>query len=169
MRLLAEEEKLGTLELLLTAPVREIEVVLGKFLAALGMFFVMLLLTLYYPFLLLWFGQPDLGPIFSGYIGIFLLGAVFLSIGLFASSLTLNQIVAFVVGSGFVLSFWFIGQATGVAGDRADRIFQLISLSTHFPAFGRGVVDSNGVMYYLSLVVVFIFLTVRSLETRRWR
>ena len=88
MRLFAEEEKLGTLELLLTAPVRDIEVVLGKFLAALGIFFVMLFLTLYYPLLLMWFGHPDWGPIFSGYIGIFLLGAIFLSIGLFASSLT---------------------------------------------------------------------------------
>lgn len=169
MRLFAEEEKLGTLELLLTAPVRDSEVVLGKFLASLGTFLGMLALTLYYPFLLLWFGHPDWGPILSGYLGIFLLGAVFLSIGLFASSLTSNQIVAYVLGSAFVLSFWFVGYAGGVAGDRADRILRLISLSTYFPAFGRGVIDSHAVFYYLSVVVVFLFLTVRSLETRRWR
>ncbi len=169
MRLIAEEEKLGTLELLLTAPVKEIEIVLGKYLSALGMFLVMLVFTFYYPLLLLWFGHPDWGPVFSGYLGIFLLGAVFLSIGLFASSLTSNQIVAFVVGSAIVLSFWFIGNAAGVIGEQADRIFRLIAISTYFPAFGRGVIDSNALIYYLSIVVVFLFLTVRSLETRRWR
>jgi len=162
VRLFAEEEKLGTLELLLTAPVRDTEVVLGKFLAALGVFSVMLLLTLYYPLLLILFGHPDLGPMVSGYMGIFLLGTVFLSIGLFASSLTSNQIVAFVISSALVLFFWFIGEG-------ADRIFQLISLSTYFSDFGRGVIDSNGVIYYLSMVMVFLFLTIRSIETRRWR
>jgi ABC-2 type transport system permease protein len=169
VRLFAEEEKLGTLELLLTAPVRDTEVVLGKFLAALGVFSVMLLLTLYYPLLLILFGHPDLGPIFSGYLGIFLLGAVFLSIGLFASSLTSNQIVAFVISSALVLFFWFIGEAGGMAGEGADLIFQWISFSTYFPDFGRGVIDSNGVIYYLSMVLVFLFLTIRSIETRRWR
>jgi gliding motility-associated transport system permease protein len=169
MRLFAEEEKLGTLELLLTAPVRDIEVVLGKFLAALGIFSLMLALTLYYPLLLALFGQPDPGPIFSGYVGILLLGAVFLSIGLFSSSLTSNQIVAFVLGSALVLSFWFIGQAGGLTGDKADRIFQMISVSTYFPAFARGVIDSNALIYYLSIMCVFLFLTLRSLESRRWR
>jgi len=169
VRLFAEEEKLGTLELLLTAPVRDTEVVLGKFLAALGVFSVMLLLTLYYPLLLILFGHPDLGPMVSGYMGIFLLGTVFLSIGLFASSLTSNQIVTFVISSALVLFFWFIGEVGGMTGEGADRIFQLISLSTYFSDFGRGVIDNNGVIYYLSMVMVFLFLTIRSIETRRWR
>ncbi len=169
MRLLAEEEKLGTIELLMTAPVRDIEVVLGKYLASLGMFAVMLAITLYYPILLSYFGHPDWGPILSGYLGIFLVGAVFLSIGLFASSLTSNQIVAYAVGSTLVLSFWFIGYATGVAGDTADKIFRYISISSYFPAFGRGVIDTNAIVYYVSIIVIFLFLTIRSLETRRWR
>ncbi len=169
MRLLAEEEKLGTIELLLTAPVRDMEIVLGKYLAALGMFVVMLILTFYYPIILSLFGHPDWGPILSGYLGIFLVGAVFLSIGIFASSLTSNQIVAYAVGSVLVLSFWFIGYATGVVGDTADKVFRYISISNYFPAFGRGVIDTNAIIYYLSIVVVFLFLTIRSLETRRWR
>ena len=169
MRLLAEEEKLGTIELLLTAPVRDMEVVLGKYTAALGMFGVMLILTFFYPILLSIFGHPDWGPILSGYLGIFLLGAVFLSIGIFASSLTSNQIVAYALGSILVLSFWFIGYATGVVGDAADKVFRYISISSYFPAFGRGVIDSNAIVYYISIIVVFLFLTTRSLETSRWR
>jgi len=169
MRLLAEEEKLGTIELLLTAPVKDFEVVLGKYLGALGMLAVMLSITLYFVLLLILFGDPDPGPVLSGYLGIFLLGAVFLSIGLFASSLTSNQIVAFVVGSAFVLLFWFIGYATDVVGDRADLVFRAISVSTYFPAFGRGVIDSLALIYYASLIAVFLFMTIRSIETRRWR
>jgi ABC-2 type transport system permease protein len=169
MRLLAEEEKLGTLELLMTAPVRDFEVVLGKFLAAMSMLGIMLIITLYYPLMLAWFGDPDWGPVFSGYLGIFLLGAIFLSIGLFASSLTSNQIVAYVVGSLILLSLWFIGHAATLAGNDWGELLRSISISTHFPAFGRGIIDSNAVIYYVSIVLVFLFLTIRSLETRRWR
>ncbi|MBW2623547.1 MAG: ABC transporter permease subunit [Deltaproteobacteria bacterium] len=169
MRLFAEEEKLGTMELLMTAPVRDIEVVLGKYLASLGMFLIMLALTLYYPLLLTWYGEPDWGPIFSGYLGIFLLGAVFLSIGLFASSVSSNQILAYVVGSAIVLTFWFIGNAARVIGETAGKVLNFISISNYFPAFGRGIIDTNAIIYYLSITAVFIFLTVRSIETRRWR
>jgi ABC-2 type transport system permease protein len=169
MRLLAEEEKLGTLELLLTSPVRDIEVVLGKYFAALGMFLIMTAITLYYPILLSWFGHPDWGPILSGYLGLFLVGAVFLSVGLFASSLTSNQIVAYALGSVFILVFWFISYATGVAGETSDKIFRTIAISTYYPAFGRGIIDTNAIIYYVSIVLVFLFLTVRSLETRKWR
>jgi len=169
MRLFAEEDKMGTLELLLTAPVRDIEVVLGKYLASLGTLLIMLAITLYYPLLLSWFGAPDWGPIASGYLGIFLLGAVFLSIGLFASTLTSNQIVAYVVGSALVLVLWFIGYAAGVAGDKVGAVFRYISISSYFPAFGRGIIDTNAIIYYISIIVIFVFLTIRSLETRRWR
>lgn len=169
MRLLAEEEKLGMLELLMTAPVRDFEVVLGKFLAAMSMLGIMLIITLYYPLMLAWFGDPDWGPVFSGYLGIFLLGAIFLSIGLFASSLTSNQIVAYVVGSLILLSLWFIGHAAVMAGNNWGELLRSIAISTHFPAFGRGIIDSNVVIYYVSIVLIFLFLTIRSLETRRWR
>ncbi|MCP4755112.1 MAG: ABC transporter permease [Proteobacteria bacterium] len=169
MRLLAEEEKLGTLELLMTAPVRDFEVVFGKYLAALCIFCVMLAATFYYLLLLAWFGDPDWGPIFSGYLGLFLVGAVFIAVGLFASSLTSNQIVAYVVGSVVVLFFWFVGRAAPMVGETAAAVLSLISVSTHFPAFGRGIVDTNIVIYYLSIALLFLFLTIRSLETRRWR
>jgi ABC-2 type transport system permease protein len=169
MRLLAEEEKMGTLELLMTSPVRDFEVVLGKFLAALSMLSIMLFITLSYPLILAWFGDPDWGPVISGYLGIFLLGAIFLSIGLFASSLTSNQIVAYVVGSVILLSLWFIGDAAVMGENGWGGLLRSISISTHFPAFGRGIIDSNTVIYYISVVLVFIFLTIRSLETRRWR
>ncbi len=169
VRLFSEEEKLGTLELLLTAPLRDFEIVIGKYLAALGVFSLMLILSLYYPFLLAFFGHPDAGPLFSGYLGIFLLGAVFLSIGLFASSLTANQIVAYIMASALVLFLWFIGQAGSIGGTWTGRIFQTISLSTYFPSFNRGIIDSTGVIYFLSVALIFLFLTLRSIESRRWR
>jgi ABC-2 type transport system permease protein len=169
MRLFAEEEKLGTIELLLTAPVRDVEVVLGKFLAGLGVMSVMLIVTLYYPAMLAGFGDPDWGPIASGYLGIFLLGAVFLSMGLFASSLTSSQIAAYMLGTALVLSTWFVGHAADTLGEKTGEFLRRISVSTYFPGFGRGVIDTNAVVYYISIVCVFIFLTVRSLESRRWR
>ncbi len=169
MRLMAEEEKLGTMELLMTAPVRDFEVILGKYLAALSMFGVMLIVSFYYPALLAWFGEPDWGPIFSGYLGILLLGSAFIAIGLFASSLTSNQIAAYVVGSVIILAFWFVGRASPMVGETAAAVLNRISVSNHFSAFGRGIVDTNAVLYYLSIMLLFLFLTIRSLETRRWR
>ena len=168
MRLLAEEEKLGTLELLLTSPVRDIEVVLGKYFAALGMFVIMNAVTFYYPLLLTWFGHPDWGPIFSGYLGLLLLGAVFLSIGLFTSSLTSNQIVAYALGSIFILSMWFIGYATRVVGEATEKIFRFISIFAYLD-FSQGIIDTNIVISYISIILIFLFLTVRSIETRKWR
>jgi ABC-2 type transport system permease protein len=168
MRLFAEEEKLGTLELLLTSPVRDVEVVLGKYFAALGMFIIMNGITFYYPLLLAWFGHPDWGPIFSGYLGLILIGAVFISIGLFTSSLTSNQILAYALGSIFILALWFIGYATGEAGEALEKFFRFISIFAYLD-FSQGVIDTNTVISYISICLVFLFLTVRSLETRKWR
>ena len=168
MRLIAEEKKLGTWELLLTAPLRDTEVVLGKFLGSLGMLVSMLALTLYFPLLLWIFGDPDGGPILTGYFGLFLLGAASLSIGLFASSVTSNQIVAAVVAGGILAVLYFIGWAgdgiTGAVGD----ILSYISLSSHFPAFVTGIIDTSAIIYYLSVTALFLFLTIRSVETGRW-
>lgn len=171
MRLLAEEQKLGTLELLLTAPVRDYEVVLGKFLAALGILVGMLVITLYYPVLLVFFAEPDPGPIFSGYLGLLLLGSSFLAVGLLASSLTSNQIVAAVLGIGMLLLFWVMNTASNlVQGVPAGQeVLTYLSLSSHYTDFLRGVVDSKDVLYYLSFIIVTLFFTMRSLETRRWR
>lgn len=171
MRLLAEEQKLGTLELLLTAPVRDQEVVIGKFLAVAGILFMMLFITLYYPILLIKFSEPDLGPMLSGYLGLFLLGACFLSLGIFASSLTSSQIVAAVVGIGLSLLFWLLDSAGNLAQNvpLIRDVLIYLSLSANYSDFVRGVIDTKALVYYISFIVVVIFFAIRSLETRRWR
>ncbi len=168
MRLMAEEKKLGTWELLLTAPVRDTEVVLGKFLGTLGILIVMLAFTVYYPILLVIFGDPDIGPIIASYVGLFLLGSAALAIGLFASSLTANQIVAAVVSGAILFALWFAGMAVDSLPEAVARVVASLSLSSHFTDFVRGVIDTRAVVYYLSVIALFLFLTVRSLETGRW-
>ena len=168
MRLLAEERKMGTLELLLTAPVRDSEVIAGKFLGSLGMLTAMLVLTFYYPLLLMWFGDPDWGPIVTGYLGLFLLGGVSLAVGLFASSLTSNQLVAAVVAGGILGALWFVGMAADLLPEALGEVINYLSLSYHFPDFMRGVIDTRGIIYYLSITVLFLFLAIRSLESSRW-
>lgn len=168
MRLLAEERKMGTLELLLSAPVRDSEVIIGKFLGSLGILTVMLLLTLYYPILLASFGDPDVGPIVTGYLGLFLLGCVALAVGIFASSLTSNQVVAAVVAGGILFALWFVGTLASFLPSSVGDVLKYISISNYFPDFVRGTIDTRGVVYYLSLTVLFLFLAVRSLENSRW-
>jgi ABC-2 type transport system permease protein len=168
MRLIAEEKKLGTWELLLTAPIRDTEVVLGKFIGSLGMLASMLALTLYFPILLWIFGDPDSGPILTSYLGLFLLGAASLSIGLFASSITSNQIVAAVVAGGILAILYFIGMAGDAMGSAVGDILSYISLYSNFPAFISGIIDTRAIIYYLSVTALFLFLTIRSIETSRW-
>jgi len=168
MRLLAEEKKMGTLELLLTAPVRDSEVIMGKFLGSLGILTAMLALTFYYPILLMWFGDPDIGPIATGYLGLFLLGGTSLAVGLFASSLTSNQIVAVVIAGGILFALWFIGMAADLLPEALGEVTGYLSLYSHFPDFMRGVIDTRGIIYYLSITALFLFLAVRSLENSRW-
>ncbi len=169
MRLVAEERKLGTWELLLTVPVRDVEIVLGKFLGSLALLACMLLLTLYYPALLMMFGDPDLGPICTSYLGLLLLGSAALAVGLFASSLTSNQIAAAVVAGGILFALWFLGVLGDSAPGALGQLLSYVSLSGHFPDFVRGVIDTRAVVYYLSATAVFLFLAVRSVEADRWR
>ena len=168
MRLLAEERKMGTMELLLTAPVRDSEVILGKFLGSLGILTAMLVLTFYYPILLIAFGDPDMGPIATGYLGLFLLGCVSLAVGLFASSLTSNQIVAAVVAGGILFALWFVGLAANYLPEALGEVIGYLSLYYYFPDFMRGIIDTRGVIYYLSITALFLFLAIRSLENSRW-
>ena len=168
MRLLAEERKMGTLELLLTAPVRDSEVILGKFLGSLGILTAMLVLTLYYPILLMLFGDTDMGPIGTGYLGLFLLGSASLAVGIFASSLTSNQLVAAMVAGGILFTLWFIGMAAGFLPEALGEVVSFLSLSNYFPDFTRGIIDTRGVIYYLSITALFLFLAIRSLENSRW-
>lgn len=168
MRLLAEERKIGTMELLLTAPVRDSEVILGKFLGSVGILTVMLALTLYYPILLILFGDPDMGPIVTGYLGLLLLGYAALAIGIFTSSLTSNQIVAAVVAIGILLALYFVGMAANLLPEAIGEVIGYFSLANYFPDFMRGIIDTRGIIYYLSITALFLFLAVRSLENSRW-
>ncbi|HJO82541.1 MAG: ABC transporter permease [SAR202 cluster bacterium] len=169
MRLLAEEQKLGTLELLVTSPVRDWEVVLGKYIASYLILLMTLALTLYYVLLLYVFGQPDTGPLFAAYLGLLLHGAAALAIGLFGSSLSANQIVSAVVGSAILLILSFVDRIGEVVTGTAALVFSGMSMSQHVEDFSRGVIDTADVVYFVSIAAVFIFFTIRSLETRRWR
>ncbi len=169
MRLLAEEQRSGTIELLLTSPIRDWEVVLGKYLASIGLIVVILCLTLYYPIVMSLFGNPDIGPILSGYLGLFLLAAALASLGLLASSLTQNQIVAVIIGLSSGLLFWMSESVADLVGTPFAGIFSAISLRAYFPDFAMGIIDTRNVMFYLTFVAVSLFLTVRSVESRRWR
>ncbi|MEK7474463.1 MAG: ABC transporter permease [Candidatus Coatesbacteria bacterium] len=168
MRLFAEERKLGTFELLMTSPLTLLELVLGKLLGAALTFAILLALTVDFPILLLSFGRPDWGPLLTGYLGLFLMGLAFLAAGMFASSLTDNQVVAVVIGFGialllFIIS-WFSPQVGGPVGDFLEGM----SISGRFENFARGVLDTGDVIFCLSLTGIFTFLTVRSLDWRRW-
>ncbi|MBI2855485.1 MAG: ABC transporter permease subunit [Chloroflexi bacterium] len=169
MRLLAEEQKLGTLELLMTAPVRDYERVLGKFIAAMATLISTLVPTIYLVILLMWFSTPDTGPILSGYLGLILFGMATLSVGLFASSLSANQIVAAVLAMGVLLILSVIDQAANYVGGIFVEIVLQVSITRHFEDFARGVVDTHDLVYYISFTAFLLFLTVRSLESRRWR
>jgi ABC-2 type transport system ATP-binding protein len=170
MRLLAEEMKSGTIETLMTAPVSDLEVVLSKYLATLVFFAAMWVPTLAYVAILHFGGSPDPGPIAAAYLGTLLLGSVFISIGLFASSLTRDQIVAAVLGFLFsmaMLSMGFVQQYVQVPA--LEELLNYISFFSHSTDFGNGIVDTRHVVYYATLTAFFLFLTVRSVESRKWR
>ncbi len=169
MRLLAEEQKLGTLELLLTSPVRDWEVVLGKYIASFLILAAILAVTLYYVVIIYSFGDPDTGPVLSGYLGLLLYGAAALAIGLLGSSLSSNQIVAAVVGIAILLMLSFVNLIADIVTGVASEIFNGMSMNEHIVDFSRGVIDTSSLVFFISLTAVFLFLTIRSLETRRWR
>jgi len=171
MRLLAEEQRLGTIELLLTAPVHDWQVVLGKFLGSFILFVVMLLApTLYYVLILQVFGPPDYGPILTGYLGFVLIGAAYLAIGVFGSSLTQNQIIAFFISMVILLLLWIADASSSVFGVGAlSDALTYLALPRHFTDLFRGVVDTTDIVYALSVVAIFLFLATQVLQTKRWR
>ena len=169
MRLLAEEQKLGTIELLLTSPVRDWEVIVGKYLSSLVFLLSMIGFTLYYPLLLVVFGQPDPGPMYSGYLGLVLYSAAALSIGILTSTLTSNQIIAFIVAAGILLLLYFANTATGGIESVWSTLINEIGMRSHFDDFERGVIDTKHIVYFLSVTAFFLFLSIRALESRRWR
>lgn len=169
MRLLAEEKKLGTLELLMTKPVRDVEVILGKFLAAVTLFVTMLASTLVYVYIINKFGNPDMGPVWSAYLGIFLCGMSFIALGVFASSLSENQIIAAVIGFSLILLLWVLSWISGNLGEVDSELLTYLSLSSHLDSFMKGVIHLKDVVYYLSFIIFWLFVTVKSIEMRKWR
>jgi ABC-2 type transport system permease protein len=169
MRLFAEEQKTGTMELLLTYPVRDVAILLGKFLAVVVLLCCMLALTATYPILLMAWSTPEPFPILAGYLGLVLIGTAFLSLGLFASALTENQIVAGSLAFGALLFIWVIGWSADLAGGTVGKILGHLSFLNHFEAFARGIIDTKDLIYYLNVTALFLFLTVKVVEARRWR
>jgi ABC-2 type transport system permease protein len=169
MRLFAEERRSGTIELLLTYPVRDGAVLIGKYLAALTLYAIMVAPTLLYPGIVLYFTRLEWGPLVTGYLGLLLMGAMFLAVGVFASSLTENQIVAAVTTFGILLMFWVVGWSADSLGGTWGAVLQHLSILEHNDSFAKGVIATKDVIYYVDFTLLALFLTLRSLEARRWK
>jgi len=169
MRLLAEENKTGTIEPLMTAPVTDFEVVFGKFLAAWALYNVMIAPTAFYIIFLAWVGNPDYGAIIASYIGLVLMGGLFISIGLLVSAITKNQIVAAVIGIVALLILLVIGLASSGNEGWFYSALRYIGTYDHWDTFTKGIVDTRDVIYYVSFTALLIFIVVRIVESRRWR
>lgn len=169
MRLLAREQDLGTIELLLTAPVRDWEVVVGKFLASYLFYLGMVAVTGVYPLILLRYGNPDLGAIGAGYLGLVLLGAALLSLGVLTSSLTRNQVIAAVIGVVASVSLWLLDIVSPVFRGTAQDVVSYLTPSGHYYGFVEGIIDTRDLVYYVSATAVFLFLASQVLQSRRWQ
>lgn len=169
MRLFSEEKKTGTIELLFSYPIRDWELLLGKFLAAFALYSAMLGISLLDLAMLGSFARLEWGLIVSGYLGLLLLGMAFLGLGILASSLTENQVVAAVGAFGILLLLWVIGWSTEAAGPTLGPILSHLSIINHYDSFAKGTIESRDVIYYLNFTLLCLFLTLRSLESKRWR
>src|SRR5271167_3602099 len=170
MRSFAEEKRTGTYELLLTAPIRTGEIVAGKFIAAAAFMLIMIALAGIFPLILVAFGNPEVAVMLSGYIGLALLSVAFISIGLFTSSLTQNQIIAAITCFGVLLMLYVISwPAQEGSGSVMSELLRYLSLPDHFAQMVTGIIDTKDIVYFLSLIFVALFLTQRSVESARWR
>ncbi len=174
MRFFADEKKVGTIEVLLTKPLTDMQIIFSKYLAGIVLVFFSLVPTIVYYFTVSEFGMPpgnvDRGAIFGSYIGLFLLGSVFVSIGLFASAITKNQIIAFIVAL-FFCAFAYIGFELIYSLDffgQHDLFIRNIGIYAHYNSMSRGVIDSRDVIYFLSVIALFLILTKFTLESRKW-
>jgi len=169
MRTYSEEKRSGTIELLLTSPITDLEIIVGKFLGALALYGAMLIVTMLYIAILFRIGNPEWRPIIAGYLGLLLMGGCFLSVGLFISSLTKNQIVAGFLTFATFLMFWIINWMGESSGPTTRDVLNYLSITEHFDDFSRGIIDTKHLVYYLSFITFGLFLTAKSVDSERWR
>ena len=169
MRTYAEEKRSGTIELLLTSPLTDIQIVAGKFLGAMSLYAAMLAVSMIHFALLYAFGRPEWKPLVTSYLGLLLFGGCFISVGLFISSLTRNQIVAGAATFGVFLLLWVIDWIGQGIGPRAETVLKYMSMTEHLDDFLKGIIDTKHLVYYLSFITFGLFLTVKSVDSERWR
>src|SRR5882762_7612624 len=169
MRTYAEEKRSGTIELLLTSPLTDFQIIMGKFLGALALWGIMLLVSMVHLAILFVYARPALRPLASAYLGLLLLGGCFISVGLFISSLTKNQIVAGMTTFAVFLFLWVITWIGSFSGPTINSLVDYLSIINHFDDFGKGVIDTTHVIYYVSFMTFGLFLTAKSVDSERWR
>jgi ABC-2 type transport system permease protein len=168
MRTYAEEKRSGTIELLLTSPVTDFQIVMGKFFGAMALYCAMLAVTLFHLAVLYMYGRPEWKPILTSYIGLLLFGGSFVALGLFVSSLSKNQIVAGAVTFALSLMLWIITWLN-FGASAGDKVLGYLSIIDHLDDFSKGVIDTTHVIYYLSFITFGLFLTAKSVDSERWR
>jgi ABC-2 type transport system permease protein len=169
MRTYSEEKRSGTIELLLTSPLTDFQIIMGKFLGAMGLYTAMVAVTLIHVGLLFWAGNPEWIPIATTYLGLLLMGGCFISIGMFISSLTSNQIVAVMGTFTVFLMLWVINWIASFMGPTGQAVLNYLSITDHLDDFTRGVIDTKHLVYYISFIAFGLFLTARSVDTERWK
>jgi ABC-2 type transport system permease protein len=169
MRTYAEEKRSGTIELLLTSPLTDFQIIMGKFLGAMALYASMLAVTLIHVGVLFVYGNPEWLPVVTGYLGLLLMGGCFIAVGLLISSLTKNQIVAGMLTFGVFLMLWVINWIASFTGPTTQAVLNYLSITNHLDDFTRGIIDTQHLIYYLSFIAFGLFLTARSVDTERWR
>ena len=169
MRTYSEEKRSGTIELLLTSPLTDFQIIMGKFLGAMALYAAMLAVTLVHIAVLFALGNPEWKPVATSYLGLLLMGGTFIAIGLLISSFTKNQIVAVMGTFAVVLLGWIINWASTLAGPTGREILDYLGMTNHLEDFTRGIIDTKHVIYYVSLITFALFLTARSVDSERWR
>jgi len=169
MRTYSEEKRSGTMELLLTSPLTDLEIILGKFVGAVTLYASMLGVTLIYVAVLFVFGKPEWKPVVTAYVGLLLVGGSFISVGMLISSFTKNQIVAGMLTFGVFLLLWVIDWLANFAGPTFEPVINYLSITQHFDDFAKGVIDTRHLIYYVSFITFGLFLTAKSVDSERWR
>jgi len=169
MRTYAEEKRSGTMELLLTSPLTDLQIILGKFFGALTLYASMLAVTLPYVGVLFVFGNPEWKPVATTYLGLLLFGGAFISVGMLISSFTRNQIVAGMISFVVLLLLWILDWMSSMAGPTFETVINYLSVTQHIDDFAKGVIDTRHLIYYVSFITFGLFLTAKSVDSERWR